>query len=112
MKQTPTLPITAQKILPLLGEQVRLARLRRKLASGLVAERAGISRSTLWQIEKGNPSVTLGAYFMTLFALGLERDFLLLAKDDELGRKLQDIGLTSKRQRKRTVPVQKDAVAK
>jgi transcriptional regulator with XRE-family HTH domain len=61
-----------------------------------VAERAGISRSTLWQIEKGNPSVALGAYFLVLFALNLEQDLLLVAKDDALGRRLQDAGLPAR----------------
>jgi transcriptional regulator with XRE-family HTH domain len=97
MKQTPKLPSSANKILPLLGERIKLARLRRRLRAESVAERAGISRSTLWQIEKGNSSVALGAYFLVLFALNLEQDLLLVAKDDALGRKLQDAGLPARR---------------
>ena len=85
-----------QKILRSLGENIKLARLRRKLSAEMVAERAGISRATLWQIEKGAPSVAMGAYFQVLLVLGLEKDFLKLAEDDELGRKLQDIGLITK----------------
>ena len=81
--------------MPTLGAQIKLARLRRRLSAALVAERAGISRATLWQIEKGASSVTVGAYFMALFALGLESDLLLVAKDDTLGRKLQDLALTT-----------------
>jgi transcriptional regulator with XRE-family HTH domain len=81
------------KILKGLGENVKLARLRRKLSAQLVSERAGISRSTLWQIEKGNPTVALGAYIQVLFALGLENDFIEIAKDDILGKKLQDLEL-------------------
>jgi len=84
------------KILLRVGEQIKLARLRRKLSTAQVAERAGISRATLWQIEKGTPSVAMGAYFQVLFALGLEQDFLKLADDDQLGRKLQDAGLMPK----------------
>ena len=57
---------------------------------------AGISRATLWQIEKGTPTVTMGAYFQVLFVMGLEKDFLKLGADDELGRKLQDAGLLVK----------------
>ena len=91
-----TLPGSANKVLPLLGKRLKLARLRRRLRAEAVAERAGISRSTLWQIEKGNPSVALGAYFMVLFALNLEQDLLLVAKDDVLGRKLQDAGLPAR----------------
>ncbi len=96
------------RILILLGEQIRLARLRRKLSTEQVAERAGISRSTLWLIEKGTPSVTMGAYFQVLFVLGLEKDFLKLAADDELGRKLQDIGILPKKRAPKKIKVQKN----
>ena len=81
------------RILEVLGENIKLARLRRKFTSEQVAERAGIVRSTLWQIEKGSPSVSIGTYLQVLFVLGLEKDFEKLVKDDELGRKLQDAGL-------------------
>ena len=81
------------KILGEMGENIKLARLRRKLTAEQVAERAGISRSTLWQVEKGLPSVSMGTYAQILFVLKLEKDLLLLGKDDILGRKLQDAGL-------------------
>jgi len=81
------------KILEELGENIKLARLRRKLTTEQVAERAGISRSTLWQVEKGLASVSLGTYAQVLFVLGLEKDLQLIANDDLLGRKLQDAGL-------------------
>jgi transcriptional regulator with XRE-family HTH domain len=58
-----------------------------------VSERASIDRTTLYQIEKGNGSVSLAAYFKTLRVLGLQDDFLKLAADDDLGRKLQDLKL-------------------
>ncbi|KVV14373.1 helix-turn-helix domain-containing protein [Flavobacterium sp. TMP13] len=80
-------------ILQQLGENIKLARKRRKLTTIQVAERAGIVRTTLYQIEKGNSSVSIGAYFNVLRVLGLQNDFLKLASDDELGRKLQDIEL-------------------
>lgn len=82
-----------QKVLEKLGENIKLARKRRKLTTIQVAERADINRSTLTEIEKGNPSVSMGAYFNTLRVLGLQDDFLKLAADDEYGRKLQDIEL-------------------
>jgi len=104
MKKTLYVPVSSRKVLPLFGEQIKLARLRRKLSAAVVAERAGISRSTLWQIEKGNSSVTFGAYFLVLFALGLEQDLLSVAQDDVLGRKLQDARLVM---RKRAVKKQK-----
>ena len=84
-------PKTAE-ILEQMGEQIKLARLRRRLSAELVAERAGISRATLWNVEKGSPSVAIGIYASVLHALGnMDKDFLLVAKDDELGRTLQDL---------------------
>lgn len=85
-----------QKMLEQVGENIRLARKRRKLTTTQVAGRASITRVTLNRIEKGNPSVSLGAYFNTFRALGLHEDFLKLAADDLLGRKLQDIELSGK----------------
>lgn len=82
------------RILEEMGGNIKLARLRRKLTAEQVAERAGISRSTLWQVEKGLPSVSLGTYAQVIFVLGLEKDLLSIAKDDILGRKLQDAELT------------------
>ena len=96
MKETPTIFPRGQKILATVGENLRLARLRRKLTSQQVSERAGISRATLWQIEKGSPSVTMGGYFQVLLILGLEKDLLKIASDDVLGRKLQDVGLMTR----------------
>lgn len=90
-----TLP-SLQRLLEELGENIRLARLRRKLPSTMVAERAGIARNTLRAIERGDASVTFGAYANVLLCLGLEKDLRLIAHDDELGRKLQDAGLPIK----------------
>jgi len=84
------------KILEGLGEDIKLARLRRKLSAEQVAERAGISRSTLWQIEKGLPNVSMGYYAQVLFVLGLEKNLSEVAANDALGRKLQDAGLLVK----------------
>ena len=96
-KATVVLPQT-QEILNQMGEQIRLARLRRHLSAELVAERAGISRMTLSNIEKGSSSVAIGSYAAVLHALnGMDKDLLLVAKDDELGRKLQDLELPTRR---------------
>ncbi len=77
-----------------MGLQIKYARLRRKISAELVAERAGISRATLCAIEKGAPSVAIGYYAAVLHVLNyMDKDLLLVAKDDELGRKLQDLGL-------------------
>jgi transcriptional regulator with XRE-family HTH domain len=86
----------ARKILIGVGEHIKLARLRRKLSSAQVAERANIGRTTLYHIENGDPGVSIGAYLQVLMVLSLGEDFLDLAKDDELGRKLQDAKLTTK----------------
>ena len=87
-----------KEMLEQMGDQIRLARLRRKLSSQLVAERAGISRQTLTAIEKGAPSVSIGSYAAVLHALNnLDTDLLLIAKDDELGRKMQDLALTTRK---------------
>jgi transcriptional regulator with XRE-family HTH domain len=81
------------KLLEEMGEQIKLARKRRKLTTIQVAERADIARSTLYLIEKGDSSVAFGAYFNVLRVLGLQEDVLKLAADDEFGRKLQDLDL-------------------
>lgn len=86
-----------KRVFQQLGEQIKLARLRRKLSAEQVAERAGIGTATLWRIEKGDPGVAMGKYFHVLLALGLESDILKLASDDELGRKIQDADLTMKK---------------
>lgn len=95
-KRAILLPKT-RAILETVGEQIKLARLRRKLSGEMLAERAGIGRNTLISIEQGKPSVSVGHYLNVLKVLGLEEDFLLLARDDELGRKLQDAGLITKK---------------
>lgn len=82
-----------QKIMEQVGENIKLARKRRKLNTIQVSERAGINRRTLYEIEKGNSKVAIGSYFNVLVALGLQDDFLKLATDDEFGRKLQDLDL-------------------
>lgn len=97
-KKTVKIMRSTENILKQMGEQIKLARLRRGIAATLAAERAGISRSTLWNVEKGNSSVSIGVYAAVLHAInGMDKDLLLIAKDDELGRKLQDIELLKKR---------------
>lgn len=95
MRESTIFP-TVQNILTELGENIKLGRLRRKLSAEQVAERANVSRKTLYSIEKGSAGVSMGNYAMVLFVLGLEKDILKLAADDELGRKLQDNNLVIK----------------
>lgn len=81
-----------------MGEQIHIARLRRDLRAEIVAKRAGISRATLNNVEKGSPSVAIGIYAAVLHALNdMDTDLLLVAKDDELGRKLRDLKLTMRK---------------
>jgi len=82
-----------QKIFDGIGENIKLARKRRKLTAEQVAERAGIHRATLHRVEKGDPTVAIGIYFNVLKVLHLESDFSKIAEDDEFGRKLQDLDL-------------------
>ena len=92
-KKTSIISPKLKHILTTIGENIKLARLRRNLTSSLLAERAGMTRVTLASIEKGEATVSFGAYANVLFSLGLEQDLLLIAKGDELGNKLQDIEL-------------------
>ncbi|RYZ28544.1 MAG: XRE family transcriptional regulator [Chitinophagaceae bacterium] len=86
-----------QAILESVGENIRLARLRRKLTMQQISERAGINRTTLWHVEKGTGGVSLAAYAQVLLVLGLEKDLLQIASDDEMGRRIQDTNLIVKK---------------
>jgi transcriptional regulator with XRE-family HTH domain len=104
MKTSPAILPKNLKVLKVLGEQIQLARLRRKFSAEQVAERAGISRKTVYNIEQGIPSVAIGSYLQVLFVLGLEQDLSMVAASDPLGRKLQDAGiLIRKRAPKRVI---------
>jgi transcriptional regulator with XRE-family HTH domain len=100
--RSPILLPKAQKTISILGENIKLARLRRKFSMQQVAERANISRPTLLSIEKGSPNVSIGAYVKVLSVLGLEKDIIEVAKDDILGRRLQDAKLTIKERAPKT----------
>ena len=97
MKAKPILLPRLERLLKEFGENIKLARLRRKLSTEQVSERANIARSTLWLVEKGSASVALGTYIQVLFILGLEKDILKVAVDDKLGYKLQDANLITKK---------------
>ena len=87
------LPRRAAQNLQIVGEQIRLARLRRALSISQIAERAMCTELTVMRVEKGTPTVSMGIYLRVLFALGLDESILYLAKDDEMGRTLQDLDL-------------------
>lgn len=91
-----------QKLLSQMGEQIKLARLRRGFSASLIAERAGVSRTTVYMVEKGSPSVSLGAVAAVLSSLGgMDQDLLLLAKDDLTGRTYQDLRLVTPKKGRR-----------
>jgi|SRR6056297_932815 len=96
MKKKPQLLPRHLRQFKTLGENLKLARLRRNLTAEMVAQRAGISRMTLNKIENGNPSVAMGNYFMVLHVLGLSDDFGQLADKDDFGHDLMDNQLFSK----------------
>ncbi len=96
IKQSPLLPTLARR-LSVLGERLRLARMRRKFSAETVAKRAGVSRMTLYRIESGDPVVALGSYARVLAVLQLDADLDRLALDDALGRRLQDLGIPERR---------------
>jgi transcriptional regulator with XRE-family HTH domain len=95
-KTTPPLIPRVARLLVDFGAHLRLARLRRKYSAETVAQRARITRGTLSKVEQGDPAVSLGVYARVMQVLRLEDDLALLAKDDELGRKLQDAGILAK----------------
>jgi len=100
----PPMYLPQKKLLEALGERLRLARLRRKLGVDITCERAGISRMTLYRAEAGNSAVALGTLVRILSVLGLESDLDLLARDDKLGRLLQDNELKSRRRPRAPAP--------
>ena len=86
----PTFPATAAR-LAALGARLRAARLRRRMTQAALAARADVSLPTLRKLEQGEGSSSLATLLHAMEVLGLEQDLDLLAKEDELGRRLQDI---------------------
>lgn len=89
---------STKKNLEIMGEQIKLSRLRRNLPAKLVCEKACISRTSLWKVEKGDPSVAIGIYGAVLHALnGMDNELLNICGNDDFGRQIQDIELLEKR---------------
>lgn len=81
-----------------MGENIKIARLRRDLSVNLVCERTNISRATLWKVEKGDPSVAMGIYAVVLHALqGMDKDLLLVAKDDLVGKTIMELNIKTRK---------------
>lgn len=98
------LPRKLEQKMQTVGEQIKLARLRRNLSVVQVAERATCSPLTVSRIEKGTPTVAIGIYLRVLYALQLDDDILLLAQKDEMGRALQDLALKHRERTKQREP--------
>src|SRR3990170_7351300 len=92
----PLLP-KPSRLLGQVGANLKQARLRRRYSAGTVAERSGIARKTLQRVERGDPAVAIGIYARVLQALGLVEDLAALARDDVLGRRLQDLDLRTRK---------------
>src|SRR5262249_14963973 len=92
MRTIPPLPLPVKRALAKLGEDIRIARLRRRITTAMMAERAFITRTTLRKVERGNPGVSLGIYATVLFVLGLTPRLAELAdtRTDEIGLQLEE----------------------
>lgn len=93
MKKHNILYPKATAALKAMGENLRLARRRRKITSRMLAERANMSLMTLRAIERGSSSVAMGHYMSVVACLGFQDDMARVAADDALGRDLQDAAL-------------------
>lgn len=102
-KTAPLLP-SSLSLLRQFGERLRLARLRRRLAANLVAQRAGMAPMTLRNLERGGAGVTIGAYLSVMQVLGIEEDLKLLGQADPMGRELQDTQLPTLKKLTRSAP--------
>ncbi len=91
------LPRKLERNMQIVGEQIKLARLRRNLTIAQIADRATCSPLTVNRIEKGSPTVAIGIYLRVLYALQLDEDILLLAREDQLGHHLQDLSLITRK---------------
>jgi transcriptional regulator with XRE-family HTH domain len=91
------LPRKLEQKMQMVGEQIKLARLRRNLSISQIAERAMVSELTVSRVEKGLPTVSVGIFLRVLYALQLDDDILCLAKDDTMGKALQDLGLKTRK---------------
>ena len=97
------LPLKLTRKMEIVGEQIKLARLRRNMTISQIADRATCSTLTVSRIEKGIATVSIGIYLRVLYALQLEDDILCLAKDDIMGKALQDIQLKTRKKASKKV---------
>jgi transcriptional regulator with XRE-family HTH domain len=91
-RSTSTLPRLARLALVKLGEDIAIARKKRRISTISMAQRAFISRGTLYKVEKGNPTVSMGVYATVLAILGLVEGLGQVAdrRDDILGLDIEE----------------------
>lgn len=99
------IPAQIEQTLMLLGKNIRIARLRRNMRLSDMAERVGVSRYTMADIEKGKPSASMGSYMGALWVLGLIGDMRLIADPD---RDIEGKALESGRSPKTAAKRKKD----
>jgi len=87
----------------IVGEQIKLSRLRRNFTISQIADRATVSEITVSRVEKGLPTVSIGIYLRILYALQLDDDILWLAKQDEMGKAIQDLNLKERKRASKKV---------
>jgi hypothetical protein len=104
-----TLPLPARRALLKLGKDIREARIRRRIPTAVMAGRALFTRMTLYKIERGDPTVSVGAYATVLFVLGMIERFSQIAdsKFDEVGRSLDEERLPKRIRQKSLFPSRK-----
>src|SRR5271170_6996819 len=87
-----SIPFPVRRALSKLGKDIREARIRRGIPVAVMANRASITRMTLYKIERGSPSVSVAGYSTVLFILGMIDRFAEIAdaKFDEVGRSLAE----------------------
>jgi hypothetical protein len=103
MRTVPPLPLPVKRALAKLGDDIRSARLRRRIPTTIMAQRAFITRTTLLKVERGDPGVSLGIYATVLFVLGLTERLAAIAeaRSDDVGLQLEEERLPKRiRQRK------------
>jgi DNA-binding XRE family transcriptional regulator len=100
------LPANIRRSLVKFGADLSVARRKRRLTVAMMTERVGISKATYLRIEKGDPTVSLGAYAMTLFVLGFGAPLAQLVdrRHDDLGLALDEEHLPKRVRVKRRAP--------
>ena len=92
MRTNPPMPLPVKRALTKLGDDIRTARLRRRISTALMSERVRVTRTTYRKVERGDAGVSMGIYATALFVLGLTQRLYDLAdvRDDSVGLQLEE----------------------